>query len=50
MNVKHLHRYVYEFVGRFNDRDNDTIFQMENMVTGMKGKRLRYAYLTGNVG
>ena len=42
MSFKHLHRYVNEFVGRFNDRNNDTIYQMEYMVSGMAGKRLKY--------
>lgn len=39
---KHLHRYVDEFSGRHNDRPQDTITQMGNLVRGADGKRLRY--------
>ena len=39
---KHLDRYVGEFVGRHNIRRADTIDQMQAMVLGMNGKRLRY--------
>ena len=42
VSVKHLDRYVGEFSGRHNARPLDTINQMERMVQGMKGKRLRY--------
>ena len=45
VSVKHLHRYVTEFVGRQNLRDQDTLDQMRNMVAGMVGKRLMYAEL-----
>ena len=31
---KHLHRYVDEFSGRHNDRPQDTIVQMGNIVRG----------------
>ena len=44
---KHLHRYVAEFVGRFNIRDLDTIDQMGSIARGMDGKRLRYRDLVG---
>ena len=40
--VKHLDRYVTEFAGRHNVRDEDTIDQMRNVVAGMVGKRLMY--------
>lgn len=43
---KHLHRYVDEFSGRHNDRPQDTIRQMGNLVRGAVGKRLKYADLT----
>ena len=42
MSVKHLGRYVDEFAGRHNQREDDTINQMAAMVRGMDGKRLRY--------
>ena len=42
VSVKHLDRYVDEFSGRHNARPLDTINQMERMVQGMNGKRLRY--------
>ena len=46
MSQKHLDRYVKEFVGRHNQREDDTIDQMAGMVRGMEGKRLRFAELT----
>ena len=42
MSRKHLQRYVNEFAGRHNYRPMDTIEQMQSMVLGMNGKRLRY--------
>ena len=45
VSVKHLHRYVAEFAGRQNLRDQDTIDQMRNIVAGMVGKRLMYSEL-----
>ena len=39
---KHLGRYVSEFERRHNIRESDTVDQMEAMVRGMSGKRLRY--------
>ena len=42
MSPWHLDRYVGEFEGRHNDRDSDTEVQMQRMVRGMEGKRLRY--------
>ena len=42
MSAKHLERYVTEFSGRHNDRPADTVVQMQRMVKGMDGKRLRY--------
>ena len=43
---KHLDRYVTEFSGRHNHRSGDTLDQMAATVSGMIGKRLRYADLT----
>ena len=42
MNTKHLHRYVDEFAGRHDDRPLDTIQQVQRIMAGMVGKRLRY--------
>ena len=42
MSHAHLHRYVNEFSGRHNIRPLDTMAQMEGVVKGMNGKRLRY--------
>ena len=50
MSPDHLHRYVNEFAGRHNRRDDDTIDQMEQMVTTAEGKRLRYADLIDHGG
>lgn len=46
VSAKHLHRYVTEFAGRHNIRDQDTMDQMRDLVAGMVGKRLMYAELT----
>lgn len=40
MSPKHLQRYVDEFAGRHNNRDLDTIQQMELIVLGMEGRHL----------
>ena len=49
MSPKHLHRYLDEFAGRQNVRENDTIDQVDAMVQGMEGKRLTYeALITSN--
>ena len=50
MSPKHLQRHVDEFAGRHNVRNADTIKQMEGLVTGMIGKRLRYEDLTAENG
>ena len=50
MSPKHLDKYVTEFSERHNVRDADTIAQMESVVVGMNGKRLRYADLTAENG
>ena len=42
---KHLDRYASEFSGRHNNRSSDTIDQMQDMIRGMDGKRLRYEEL-----
>ena len=50
LSAKHLQRYVDEFAGRHNARDADTLDQMTGLVTGMVGKRLRYADLIADNG
>ena len=40
MSPQHLQRYVNEFAGRHNIRNQDTIEQMQNVVAGLIGKRL----------
>lgn len=42
VSAKHLNRYVTEFSGRYNVREEDTIEQMQDIVTNMVGKRLMY--------
>ncbi|MCY4497381.1 MAG: IS1595 family transposase [Rhodospirillaceae bacterium] len=42
---KHMQRYVDEFAGRHNVRNQDTIDQMRSIVAGMVGKRLLYREL-----
>ena len=42
MSPEHLDRYVNEFSGRHNVRDDDTLDQMVGVVRGMEGKRLKY--------
>ena len=45
MSPKHLNRYVTEFSGRQNQREQDTIDQMKPVASGMEGKRLKYEEL-----
>ena len=42
MSPEHLDRYVTEFSGRHNLRDEDTVAQMVAVFRGMAGKRLKY--------
>ena len=50
LSPKHLDRYVQEFASRHNLRDEDTIDIMGEVVTGMRGKRLRYRELIADNG
>ena len=45
LSPKHLDRYVQEFAGRHNLREQDTIEMMRSMRDGMDGKRLTYKAL-----
>ena len=45
LSPKHLDRYVQEFAGRHNLRDEDTIEIMGALASGMEGKRLTYEML-----
>ena len=38
---KHMGRYVKEFVGRYNAKKADMIYQVRSMVCGVEGKGLR---------
>ena len=50
LSPKHLDRYVQEFAGRHNIREQDTINQLETISDGMEGKRLRYRQLIAKNG
>ncbi len=47
MSAKHLHRYVNEFSARKAVREWVTARQMDDVVTGMVGRRLTYSALVG---
>ncbi len=47
---KHLDRYVQEFAGKHNVRDQDTIAQMVTLAAGLVGRRLMYRQLTADNG
>ena len=42
MSPKHLDRYVRQFAGKKNERENDTAAQMTHMTAGLVGRRLMY--------
>ena len=50
LSPKHLDRYVQEFAGRHNLREQDTIDQLTAISGGMDGKRLRYRTLIADNG
>lgn len=50
LSPKHLDRYVQEFAGRHNIREQDTVEQMAAVRSGMDGKRLRYRELVSDNG
>ena len=47
LSPKHLHRYTTELDGRRNNRPLDTVDQVQGIMRGMVGKRLRYIDLIG---
>ena len=50
LSPKHLDRYVQEFAGRHNLREQDTIEIIGSVADGMSGKRLRYDDLIADNG
>ena len=50
LSPKHLDRYVQEFAGRHNLREQDTAEQLKTVSGGMNGKRLRYKDLIADNG
>ena len=42
---KHAGRYASEFAGRHNSRPKNTIDQIQGLIQGMEGKRLKYGEL-----
>jgi len=45
MSRKHLQRYIDEYAGRHNNRPLSTLMQLEKVIEGLCGKRLKYADL-----
>ena len=50
MSPKHLNRYVQEFAGKHNVRDEDTMAQMVSVAAGLVGRRLMYRQLISDNG
>ena len=50
MSPKHLNRYVREFAGKHNIRDEDTVDQMKATVAGLVGRNLLYRDLIADNG
>ena len=50
LSPKHLDRYIQEFAGRHNLREQDTIDQLTAISDGMNGRRLRYRTLIADNG
>ncbi len=50
LSPKHLDRYIQEFAGRHNLREQDTIDQLIAISDGMNGRRLRYRTLIADNG
>ena len=50
LSAKHLNRYVQEFAGKHNLRNNDTLAQMAVVALSLAGRRLKYHDLIANNG
>ena len=50
LSPKHLDRYVQQFAGKHNAREDDTLSQMSAVAAGLVGRRLTYARLTADNG
>ena len=49
MSEKHLQRYINEYVGRHNNREEATMRIMSNVAKDMLGKRLTWEELTAEM-
>jgi len=47
MSRKHLQRYIDKYAGKHNNKPLSTIIQLEKVMEGLEGKRLKYADLVG---
>lgn len=45
MSPNHLNHYVDEYAGKHNNRESDTVAQMQTIYKGLIHKRLKYADL-----
>ncbi len=50
LSPKHLDRYIRQFAGRHNIREQDTLDQMAGVIAGLVGKRLMYRDLIADNG
>lgn len=50
LSPKHLNRYVQEFAGKHNIRNQDTLVQMATVALKLAGKRLKYSDLIADNG
>jgi len=50
LSPKHMRRYMAQFAGKHNFRDDDTLAQMRSIVAGMVGRRLMYRDLIADNG
>ena len=50
LSPKHLDRYVHQFAGKQNQREDDTGAQMTHMAAALVGQRLMYQELIADNG